>query len=89
MSIRGYTRPETMLKLDNKVMLITGLGQTTDEGWGIGAAIAYNLAKQGATIFSGNRSLASAQHTKPHIERAGGTCDVQETNVTDSVSNNV
>lgn len=37
-----------MLRLDKKVVLITGLGQTTDEGWGIGAAIAYKLAKQGA-----------------------------------------
>ncbi|KUL89495.1 hypothetical protein ZTR_04365 [Talaromyces verruculosus] len=75
-----------MLRLDNKVVLITGLGQITDEGWGIGAAIACNLAKQGALIFGGNRSLASAQRTKSRIEGAGGICDVQETNVTDSAS---
>ncbi|EEA25159.1 3-oxoacyl-[acyl-carrier-protein] reductase, putative [Talaromyces marneffei ATCC 18224] len=70
----------------NKVVLITGLGQTSNEGWGIGAAIACNLAKQGALIFGGNRSLASAQLIKSLIEDAGGICDVQETNVTDSVS---
>ncbi|QGA14791.1 hypothetical protein EYB26_002447 [Talaromyces marneffei] len=75
-----------MLRLDNKVVLITGLGQTSNEGWGIGAAIACNLAKQGALIFGGNRSLASAQLIKSLIEDAGGICDVQETNVTDSVS---
>lgn len=75
-----------MLRLDNKVVLITGLGQTTDEGWGIGAAIACNLAKQGAIIFGGNRSLASAQRTQSLIESAGGICDIQETNVTDSAS---
>lgn len=75
-----------MLRLDNKVVLITGLGQTTDEGWGIGAAIACKLAKQGAIIFGGNRSLASAQRTKYRIESASGICDIRETNVTDSAS---
>lgn len=75
-----------MLRLDNKVVLITGLGQTTDEGWSIGAAISCNLAKQGAIIFGGNRSLASAQRTQSRIESAGGICDIQETNVTDSAS---
>ncbi|OJK01916.1 hypothetical protein ASPACDRAFT_114426 [Aspergillus aculeatus ATCC 16872] len=75
-----------MLRLDGKVVLITGLGQTTEEGWGIGAAIAAKLAQQGALIYGGNRSLASAQRTKARIEEAGGVCDVQETNVTDSAS---
>ncbi|OKL56177.1 hypothetical protein UA08_08563 [Talaromyces atroroseus] len=76
----------TMLKLNNKVVLITGLGQTTDSGWGIGAAIAALLAKQGATIFGGNRSLASGERTKSRIEDVGGQCHVQKTDVTDSAS---
>ncbi|KAE8373985.1 hypothetical protein BDV26DRAFT_300609 [Aspergillus bertholletiae] len=75
-----------MLRLDGKVALITGLGQTTDDGWGIGAAIATQLARQGATVFGGNRTLPSAERTKARIERAGGVCDVQETDVTDSTS---
>ncbi|KAL2835494.1 putative short-chain dehydrogenase [Aspergillus pseudoustus] len=75
-----------MLSLTGKVALITGLGQTSDQGWGIGAAIATKLAKQGALIFGGNRSLKSAERTKSRIEGAGGTCDVQETDVTNSAS---
>jgi NAD(P)-dependent dehydrogenase (short-subunit alcohol dehydrogenase family) len=75
-----------MLRLDNKIALITGLGQTTDSGWGIGAAIATTLAKQGAIIFGGNRSLASAERTKSRIEESGGVCHVQQTDVTDSES---
>ena len=75
-----------MLRLDGKVALITGLGQTTNEGWGIGAAIAMKLAQQGALIFGGNRSLASAERTKSRIEAEGGVCDVQQTDVTDSAS---
>ncbi|EED14674.1 short-chain dehydrogenase, putative [Talaromyces stipitatus ATCC 10500] len=77
---------EAMLRLDGKVVLITGLGQTTDEGWGIGAAIASKLASQGAMIFGGNRSLASAQRTKSRIDSSGGICDIQETNVTEANS---
>ncbi|KAB8273883.1 hypothetical protein BDV30DRAFT_226242 [Aspergillus minisclerotigenes] len=75
-----------MLRLDGKVALITGLGQTSEDGWGIGAAIAMKLSQQGAVIYGGNRSLASAERTKARIEREGGVCDVQETDVTDSAS---
>ncbi|KAE8151531.1 hypothetical protein BDV25DRAFT_171389 [Aspergillus avenaceus] len=75
-----------MLRLDGKVVLITGLGQTTDEGWGIGAAIAMKLSRQGAVIFGGNRTLSAAERTKARIESEGGTCDVQQTDVTDSAS---
>ncbi|KAL2807804.1 putative short-chain dehydrogenase [Aspergillus granulosus] len=75
-----------MLNFTGKVALIAGIGQTADEGWGIGAAIAAKFAEQGALIFGGNRSLESAERTKSHIEAAGGTCHVQETDVTDSAS---
>ncbi|KAA8641840.1 hypothetical protein EYZ11_011258 [Aspergillus tanneri] len=75
-----------MLDLHSKVVLMTGLGQTTDEGWGIGAAIATLFARQGAIIFGGNRSLASAERTQSHIQNERGICDVQEADVTDSSS---
>ncbi|KAL4946068.1 hypothetical protein BDV06DRAFT_183506 [Aspergillus oleicola] len=79
-----------MLDLTNKVALITGLGQTTpsptESGFGIGCAIATKLASRGALIFGGNRSLHSANITKSHIESLGGTCDVHQTDVTDSSS---
>ncbi|KAL4805663.1 hypothetical protein BDV18DRAFT_165554 [Aspergillus unguis] len=75
-----------MLNLNGKIVLITGLGQTSGEGWGIGAAIATQFARQGATIFGGNRSLASAERTKQIIENEGGVCDVIATDVTNSES---
>ncbi|KAL4886143.1 putative short-chain dehydrogenase [Aspergillus karnatakaensis] len=77
-----------MLRLDNKIALITGLGQThpPEAGFGIGAAIATKLSQQGAIIFGGNRSLPSASRTKAHIESLGGQCTIQETDVTDSAS---
>ncbi|PWY82069.1 short chain dehydrogenase [Aspergillus heteromorphus CBS 117.55] len=75
-----------MLRLDKKVALITGLGQTSDDGWGIGAAIAMKLSQQGAIIFGGNRTLTAAERTKARIEAEGGICHVQQTEVTDSAS---
>lgn len=75
-----------MLDLHGKVALIIGLGQTSDEGWGIGAAIATLFARQGASIFGGNRSLQSAERTKTRIQSEGGACDVVQTDVTDSAS---
>lgn len=75
-----------MLDLTGKVALVTGLGQSEGEGWGIGAACAFQLAKQGAKIFGGNRTLKSAEFTRDRIREAGGVCDVVATDVTDSSS---
>ncbi|EEY23979.1 oxidoreductase ucpA [Verticillium alfalfae VaMs.102] len=75
-----------MLDLTGKVALIIGLGQSGDEGWGIGAAIAVLFARQGAVIFGGNRSLPSTTKTKTTIESEGGMCDIVATDATDSAS---
>ena len=75
-----------MFRLDGKVVLITGMGQTSDDGWGIGAAIAMKLSQQGAVIFGGNRTLPAAERTKTRIEADGGICDIYQTDVTDSES---
>ena len=61
-------------------------GSAKPKGWGIGAAIATLFARQGASIFGGNRSLKSAERTKTRIQSEGGACDVVQTDVTDSAS---
>lgn len=75
-----------MLRLDGKIVLITGLGQSQPGGWGIGAATAVLLARQGAKIFGGNRTLHSTSVTQKSIEDEGGVCDVLETDATSSES---
>ena len=75
-----------MLSLQGKVVLITGLGQSQPEGWGIGAAIAVLFARQGAKIFGGNRSLESTTSTKKKIDEEGGSCEVCRVDVTSSQS---
>lgn len=74
------------LSLQGKVALVIGLGQTGEEGWGIGAACAVLFARQGAAIFGGNRSLASTTKTKTAIESEGGVCDIVATDATNSDS---
>lgn len=75
-----------MLNLEGKVALVIGVGQTGTEGWGIGAACAVLFARQGATIFGGNRSLASTTKTREAIEEIGRGCDIIATDATDSAS---
>lgn len=90
-----------MLDLTDKVVLITGLGQTapfpeTEEkgSWGIGAALATLFARRGALIFGGNRSLSSAERTKARIDSEitkeknnnRSVCDVMVADLTDGAS---
>ncbi|KAK0861117.1 hypothetical protein LTR87_017077 [Friedmanniomyces endolithicus] len=75
-----------MLNLSGKVVLITGLGQTEGQGWGIGAACAVLLARQGAKVFGGNRTLESAKFTHHTILAEGGVCDIVENDVTSAAS---
>ncbi|KAF6826881.1 oxidoreductase ucpA [Colletotrichum musicola] len=75
-----------MLSLKGKVALVIGLGQTGTEGWGIGAASAVVLARQGASIFGGNRTVESTTKTREAIQQAGGVCDVIATDATSSDS---
>ncbi|CCF43228.1 oxidoreductase ucpA [Colletotrichum higginsianum] len=75
-----------MLNLQGKVALVIGLGQSGSDGWGIGAACAVTLAKQGALIFGGNRTVESTTKTRTAIEEAGGVCDVVATDATSSES---
>ena len=75
-----------MLDLTGKVVLITGLGQSSPDGWGIGCAIAVLFARQGAKIYGGNRSIPSTQITQERIRSEGGICEVLATDVTSSAS---
>ena len=75
-----------MFSLKGKVALVIGLGQTGDQGWGIGAACAVILARQGAVIFGGNRTVSSTTKTQQTIRDDGGVCDVVATDATSSDS---
>ncbi|TPX11492.1 uncharacterized protein E0L32_007703 [Thyridium curvatum] len=75
-----------MHDLTGKVAMVIGLGQTGTEGWGIGAACAVTLARQGGIIFGGNRTIASTAKTTETIASEGGQCDVMAVDATSSES---
>ena len=57
--------------LKDKVVLLTGIGQTGDQTmWGNGAATALTLAQQGARIFGCDLHLAAAEHTAQRLRAA-------------------
>ena len=70
-----------MLRLDGKVALVTGCG-SMEEGWGNGKAIAVLFARQGASMFGVDMSLAAAEATRVIIVGEGGIAEVSEANVT-------
>ncbi|RSL62283.1 hypothetical protein CEP53_004802 [Fusarium sp. AF-6] len=69
--------------LKDKVVFLTGIGQTGDQQmWGNGAATARVLAKQGAKIFGCDLYLEPAQHTQKRIVAEGGDVTVIAADVT-------
>jgi NAD(P)-dependent dehydrogenase (short-subunit alcohol dehydrogenase family) len=74
-------KDDDMLRLDGKVALVTGCG-SIGEGWGNGKAIAVLLARQGATVYGCDLTLAAAQVTQQLIRQEGGVCEVQAADVT-------
>ena len=70
-----------MLRLDGKVALVTGCG-SMGEGWGNGKAIAVLFARQGASVYGVDLSLAAAEATRTIIGNEGGIAEVSEANVT-------
>ncbi len=72
-----------MLRLDNKIAFITGIG-SVGEGWGNGRATATLFARQGAVVFGTDINPAAADTTAATIAAEGGVCAVQRCDGTDS-----
>lgn len=77
--------PATYSDLKDKVVLLTGIGQTGDQGmWGNGAATARVLAQNGCKIFGCDLYLEAAQHTQKRLQAEGSECFVTAADVTNS-----
>lgn len=67
----------------NKIVLLTGIGQSGDQTmWGNGAATARVLSQNGAKIFGCDLRLPAAEHTQKRLQAEGGICDVVAADVT-------
>lgn len=63
--------------LRDKVVLLTGIGQTGDPTmWGNGAATALHLVSQGAKVFGCDLHLAAAEHTATRLRATVPGADV-------------
>ena len=64
------------MKLEDKVAIVIGAGQTPGETIGNGRATAIRFAREGARVLLVDRSEASAQDTADMIAEEGGTSAV-------------
>ncbi|WP_236575186.1 SDR family NAD(P)-dependent oxidoreductase [Sphingobium sp. S6] len=77
---RKWEGRDWMLRLDNKIAIVTGCGSFAP-GWGNGKAIAVLLARQGATVLGVDLDLDAAAETCEIVKSEGhimhvASCDV-------------
>ena len=74
------------MRLQGKVAVIVGAGQSPGEGMGNGRATALRFAAEGAQILALDRELSSAEETAVLVTRAGGSCLPLQADVTEEAS---
>ena len=73
-------------RVEGKVALVIGGGQTPGETIGNGRATALTLAREGALVAVADRRLESAQDTASMIQESGGVAEAFQGDVTDEAS---
>lgn len=68
-------------RLRGKVALVSGAG-SIGPGWGNGKATAVLYAREGASVFCGDRDLAAAEQTRDIIREEGGVAEAFRCDVT-------
>lgn len=71
-------------RLEGKVAIVTGAGQTPGQTIGNGRAIAVLFARAGAKVFLVDRNLPSAEETRDLITKEGGEAFAIAVDVTSS-----
>lgn len=74
------------MRLEGKIAIIIGAGQSPGEGMGNGRATALRFAREGARILAVDRSLASAEETTALIAQEGGEGVAFEADVTEEAT---
>lgn len=75
-----------MKRLENKVAIVVGAGQTPGHTVGNGRAVAMQFAREGAHVIAVDRDLASAEETCRIIHEEGGQATAWQTDITDEAS---
>ena len=74
------------MRLEGKVAIIVGAGQSPGEGIGNGRATAIRFAQEGAKILAVDRDIESAMDTAALVTKAGAECLAFEADVTDEAT---
>src|SRR4249920_730212 len=74
------------MRLEGKIAVIVGAGQTPGEGLGNGRATVLRFAREGAKVVAIDRDLESAEQTCAMVRDEGGECLAFEADVTDEAS---
>ena len=74
------------MRLEGKVAIIIGAGQSPGEGIGNGRATAIRFAQEGAKILAVDRDIASAKDTAALVTKEGAECVAFEADVTDEAT---
>src|SRR5215471_4066630 len=70
------------MRLEGKIAVIIGAGQSPGEGIGNGRATVLRFAREGAKILAVDRLIASAEETVAMAQKEGGECLAFEADVT-------
>jgi NAD(P)-dependent dehydrogenase (short-subunit alcohol dehydrogenase family) len=70
------------MRLEGKIAIIVGAGQSPGEGMGNGRATVLRFAREGAKVLAVDRALASAEETAAMAKKEGGDCVAFEADVT-------
>jgi len=75
-----------MKRLENRVAVVVGAGQTPGHTLGNGRAVAMQFAREGARVLAVDRTLESAAETCRIIREEGGQAEPWQTDITDEAS---
>ena len=62
------------MRLEGKIAIVIGAGQSPGEGMGNGRATVLRFAREGAKVLAVDRNLASAEETAALAQKEGGDC---------------
>jgi NAD(P)-dependent dehydrogenase (short-subunit alcohol dehydrogenase family)/alkylhydroperoxidase family enzyme len=82
----GRLGRQPVRRLENKIAIVVGAGQTPGDGMGNGRATAILFAREGAKVLCADKSLASAEETVAIAAADGGDAVARSTDVTKEAS---